>query len=912
MEYHYGSTLAELCMKNHTAKLRKRILVTAATGCVLFGVTTATLFFYRIINRPRPGTPEAMLQAADERAWLNDWEGAAPLYRLAEQSFVNQHKAAEALYARVSQIPANSGSTNLQELIWTLSQDLTLPEARQNPETRLRILTVRGIIETNYDAAMARSTWASVEQLARSQHHYLLSSRASGEKGIAAFMLGDATRARNQVIRAAAVAKLFRDSAAIVRYTSVYGAGLIKFGRYNEALGYLDSAIKRANSTAGMAYPSIAVNSKIDALAKLQRYQEALELCSVAIQNAKAHQRVGSLYALLESRAEVHQQINDWPKAIYDYEAAIVNAKKIGFWRGLMEADGPLARAYEHEGQLQLALSTINDGISASLRIPDELFFVPRNLAIKADILRRLGRMQASNDLFQKSADLIDLLLSAVPTPQTERLLITELSTVYSEFFSSLCEQGRYGGAFGIIEKERGRIEGQSLEHIQALPPHPQTPAERELTRLNLQLINAEDPEARAQIDRAIYAVEQRLDDSSMTGRTALNPVPLHLLQAQLQPSELLVEYVLDKPHSYALAITANSVKRYTLPDRNTIEQHAEQYRKMIGNRTEDKALAQTLFRELLAPIGDYKENSSLIIVPDGELHLLPFSALIDGAQQYVLASHRCSFVPSATVLHLLRNREEELLRSASNTLPYVGVAAWTKTFKSNNSILPFMATWMRAFDSKRATSPEVTGPQRSQLVALPESKHEIESIAEDLPKPRELLLGEDATETHFKKLPLSKYNVLHLALHGYADNEFPDRSALVFAPQPQGVDDGLLQVREIRRLHLNANLVTLSACNTGVGPVGAAGVANLVGAFVQAGAESVVSTLWELEDHFTARLMKTFYDHLAHHEQKAEALRQAQLALQNAGASPYYWASFELVGNPTGTIATSALMATN
>jgi CHAT domain-containing protein len=222
------------------------------------------------------------------------------------------------------------------------------------------------------------------------------------------------------------------------------------------------------------------------------------------------------------------------------------------------------------------------------------------------------------------------------------------------------------------------------------------------------------------------------------------------------------------------------------------------------------------------------------------------------------------------------------------------------------------MATWMRAFDSKRATSLEVTGPQRSQLVALPESKHEIESIAEDLPKPRELLLGEDATETHFKKLPLSKYNVLHLALHGYADNEFPDRSALVFAPQPQGVDDGLLQVREIRRLHLNANLVTLSACNTGVGPVGAAGVANLVGAFVQAGAESVVSTLWELEDHFTARLMKTFYDHLAHHEQKAEALRQAQLALQSAGASPYYWASFELVGNPTGTIATSTLMATN
>jgi CHAT domain-containing protein len=899
-------------MTIHSAKLRKCVLITSATGFALFCLATATLFFYRIITRPEPGTPEALLEVADERAWLNDWEGAAPLYKLAEQSFVKQHKAAEALYARVSQIPAKSGSINLQELIWTLNQNLTLPEARRNPKTRLQILTIRGIIETNYDAAMARSTWALVEQLAKSQHYYLLASRASGEQGIAAFMLGDATGARKQVIRAAAVAKLFRDSAAIVRYTSVYGAGLIKFGRYNEALGYLNSAIKRANSTAGMAYPSIAVNSKIDALAKLQRYQEALELCSAAIRYAVAHQRVGSLYALLESRAEIHQQINDWPKAINDYQAAIVEAKIIGFWRGLTEADGPLARAYEHEGQLQLALSTINEGISASSRIPDELFFVPRNLATKADILRRLGRVRASNELYQTSADLIDLLLSAVPTPQTERLLLTELSAVYSEFFSSLCEQGRYAEAFRIIEKERGRIEGQSLEHVQARPPHRQTPAERELTRLNLQLINAEDPESRAQINRAVYEVEQRLDNSSMTGRTAISPVPLHLLQAQLRPSELLVEFVLDNPHSYALAITANTVRRYTLPDKNTIEQHAEQYLKMIGNRTEDKALAQRLFRELLAPIADYKENSSLIIVPDGELHLLAFSALIDEAQHYVLVSHRCSFVPSATVLHLLRNRDEQLLPPASNTLPYVGVAAWIKTFKSSNVIFPFMATWLKAFASESGISRDVTGPQRSQFIALPESKHEIESIAEDLPKPRELLLGEDATETRFKELPLGKYNVLHLALHGYVDKEYPDRSALVFAPQLQGVDDGLLQVREIRRLHLNANLVTLSACNTGVGPVSAAGVANLVEAFVQAGAESVVSTLWELEDHFTSRLMKTFYDHLAHHEEKAEALRQAQLALQKAGASPYYWASFELVGNPTGTIATSTLRATN
>ena len=163
--------------------------------------------------------------------------------------------------------------------------------------------------------------------------------------------------------------------------------------------------------------------------------------------------------------------------------------------------------------------------------------------------------------------------------------------------------------------------------------------------------------------------------------------------------------------------------------------------------------------------------------------------------------------------------------------------------------------------------------------------------------------MGSSATETNFKRLPLSQYNVIHLALHGYVDSEFPDRSALVFAPQQQPTDDSLLQVREIRNLRLNANLVTLSACNTGVGPVGEEGVANIVNAFIEAGSQSVVSTLWELEDHATAHLMTVFYEHLGRHEEKAEALRQAQLEMLKSGSPPYYWAGFVLDGEPTGSL---------
>ena len=96
--------------------------------------------------------------------------------------------------------------------------------------------------------------------------------------------------------------------------------------------------------------------------------------------------------------------------------------------------------------------------------------------------------------------------------------------------------------------------------------------------------------------------------------------------------------------------------------------------------------------------------------------------------------------------------------------------------------------------------------------------------------------------------------------------------------------------------------MVTLSACNTGVGPVGQTGVANLVNAFIEAGADTVVSTLWELEDHTTEHLMTGFYSQIANHKRKIDALRDAQMELLNQGLPPYYWASFQIVGDPNGT----------
>src|SRR5260370_25811268 len=111
---------------------------------------------------------------------------------------------------------------------------------------------------------------------------------------------------------------------------------------------------------------------------------------------------------------------------------------------------------------------------------------------------------------------------------------------------------------------------------------------------------------------------------------TIEHPVGLAALQSSLSPDELLIEYVLAEPHSYALAVTRESVTSYQLPSKATIETEADHYRGEIRKRKVDLPLGQKLFADLLGPAKEYTAKRDLIVVPDGSLHLLPFSALAD------------------------------------------------------------------------------------------------------------------------------------------------------------------------------------------------------------------------------------------------------------------------------------------
>jgi tetratricopeptide (TPR) repeat protein len=488
-----------------------RVVKKIAAALGLLVVFAGGVYYYAIMphhSSVPPESAEGLLDRADTLAWGNRWTDAQPLYVRAQRLFEVQHQRSKALYAEVSQIPPNE-SVSIPGTILGLTQHLATPEAH-DPETKLRILTIRGMLEINYDASQARSTWHDVGALAVSLHHYKLATRAEGEQGIAAFILGDTETAKKQVLKAWGLSKVERDPAATVRYASMFGAGLVQIHRYKEALMPLNQAIKLAAANPEVAYPTIAVYAKIDALSGLHQYDDALKLANESLARLQGTLYEGQKSQVYISRGSVWREFGNWDAAIVDYEQAVAISRRIVNYRGITDAGGLLAQAYEHVNNLPGALDAINGAIEANTKIPDELYLVPRNLAIKAEIADKMGHAQEADVLYSKSVALVDGMIQHASTVNVQRQLLAEMSDVYSGYFASLCAQKRYDEALQTLERVRGRVETEALEHHANQPVHPTTPEERELTELNLSLINTDDPGARAAITNAIYTTELR------------------------------------------------------------------------------------------------------------------------------------------------------------------------------------------------------------------------------------------------------------------------------------------------------------------------------------------------------------------------------------------------------------------
>jgi len=349
-------------------------------------------------------------------------------------------------------------------------------------------------------------------------------------------------------------------------------------------------------------------------------------------------------------------------------------------------------------------------------------------------------------------------------------------------------------------------------------------------------------------------------------------------LQSYLYPDELVLIYRLQEPNSECLVIGQTSVRTLTLSDQTHIEALVDRYRREIQSKDSGFTLARELYGLLLGSIQEIKKSPRITIVADGKLHLLPFEALVGPEGDYLIVSHLVDYSPSATVFSMTR-RESATRRGK---LPFLGIGdVPPRSLRDGGAFFEF---------------------KNARLNPLPATKDEIMAISELVGNRSIQLLGEDATEGALKALPLSEFQILHFAVHGISSEGRPNRSALVLASNPETGEDGLLEASEISDLDLNADLVVLSGCDTGLGDfVQADGVANLARSFLLAGAKTVVASLWGADDYYTRTLMKRFYSYLVQGMDKGSALRLAKVTLINfygrEKALPVYWAGFVMTG---------------
>jgi CHAT domain-containing protein/Tfp pilus assembly protein PilF len=426
------------------------------------------------------------------------------------------------------------------------------------------------------------------------------------------------------------------------------------------------------------------------------------------------------------------------------------------------------------------------------------------------------------------------------------------------------------------------------------------TKLERDLARAEEQL---RDFQQRLRLTHPAYAALQYPD-----------PLNLEKVQQEVLDSEtLLLEFMLGEKQSFVWAVSKEGCQMVALPGRAEIERQVNSYRQVITSPHSSKELinryfsqAHRLYRVLLQPIEKtLSQHEQLVIVPDGILHYLPFETLVERRvtrktvhPRLLLSNHRISYASSASVLGLLQathnvssGKDMELLAYADPVFGRRQVVAQTR--ENRNKLVDIARSLYRE--------------QGMKLDLLPYTREEVKNIAALYPrKASKVYVGPAATEASVKRENLDHFNCLHFATHGLIDEEVPARSGVVLSLVGEKEEDGILQMNEIFNLDLNAELVVLSACQTGLGKlVKGEGLIGLTRAFMYAGASSVVVSLWNVRDSSTAEFMKSFYRHLRARKDKAEALRQAKIDMIRSDIPayrfPYFWAPFVVIGQSMG-----------
>lgn len=379
--------------------------------------------------------------------------------------------------------------------------------------------------------------------------------------------------------------------------------------------------------------------------------------------------------------------------------------------------------------------------------------------------------------------------------------------------------------------------------------------------------------------------------------------VDIKAVQDILDNKTTFIEYFEGAHNVYAFSITKKSASVQTIPRTDTYSQDIDAFQSvLIGLEDASKntaknynSLIQTAynFHQTFIPKNLSQNHKRLIIVPDGQLSYLPFEVFL--TQEVPLDVNQSNSEANfATLPYLIRDYKINYNYSATLWIEHLMRKATSK----NGQILALAPSY------KNTTTPEWRSPYekklRTELVELPGAIRELSFL--EWTFDGSFLAENNASETAFKNQALD-YSVLHFAVHGLVDTKNPEFSGLALAEDNSKTEDNILYTYEIKQLGLNANLVVLSACETGIGKYQLGeGILSIGRDFMYAGVPSMLTTLWSLNDYSSSIIIEHFYTNLSAGMEKDEAIRQAKLFYidnyNGLSTHPALWACFVQVGD--------------
>lgn len=721
------------------------------------------------------------------------------------------------------------------------------------------------------------------------------------------------------------------------------GAVYLQLGDYSLALSYLEQGLKvhreignRKAEGSTLTVIGIVYRNLGDYSQALSNLEQALEIQrDIGAKNSEA--------GILKDIGIVHSDLGDHLKAISYYQEGLKIRKEIGVPTRALEIN--IGEAYLEQGMLKEAYEIFKK-LNAPIQLgryylktkeyerAKEKFFIsvkkeeakemPNAESLLAGYIglghahEGMKDYEKAKEYFQKGIALIEKQREGLGVGERERFLEAKVkgfprlepyegmvrvllkekgqdsqrdalfyaerakSRSFIEILATRAIKGRKEGDRNILEREKAYQQELLVlrKRIEVAEEHREKVPEGELERLTKEFKQKE-------LEYERFIKEVKLKDSELASLISPNPISVDKIQSFLDEDTTLLEYYTTKDTLYLWIVTKTEIKVYetTLKEKdlqnkvdalilpnisnksrrvepvivyvpNTEKKKETPEKEREENRDRFLQVVQDLYKDIISPIEKDIKTANLIIVPHGVLHKVPFSVLSDGVS-YLLDKYTLSVLPAASVMEFAikkRKPDKERLLVFGNP-------------ETDHAPLVFG---------------EVEGNVISKL----------------FPK-NELYFREEATET-LAKNKSANFNIIHFATHGEFNDRQPLQSGLLLTKDKE--NDGFLQVHEIFEMDLNnANLVTLSACETALSKVqGGDDLVGLARGFIYAGTPSILATLWEVDDASTAKLMEYFYQSWKQGMSKSEALKRAQISLKNIPQyeHPYYWGAFVMIGD--------------